>query len=49
VTRAFQLALDRLPSQSEKADSLAFLKGGPNRLVDFAQAMFNLNEFVYRP
>src|ERR1051326_7386544 len=49
VTRAFQLALDRTPTQSEKASALAFLKGGGDRLADFAQAMFNLNEFIYRP
>jgi hypothetical protein len=49
VTRAFQLAFGRLPSQPEKASSIAFLNGGRDRLADFAQAMFNLNEFVYRP
>ena len=49
VTRAFQLAFGRLPSQSEKASSIAFLNGGRDRLAEFAQAMFNLNEFVYRP
>ena len=49
VTRAFQLALERLPSPSEKASSVAYLSGGGDRLADFAQAMFNLNEFVYRP
>jgi hypothetical protein len=48
VTRAFQLALGRDPSLSERAASVAFLKGG-DRLADFAQAMFNLNEFAYRP
>ena len=49
VARAFQLALGRLPSQIEKASSIAFLNGGRDRLSDFAQAMLNLNEFVYRP
>jgi hypothetical protein len=49
VDRAFQLALGRAPSPQEKKDSLEYLSGGPRRLVEFCQAMFNLNEFVYRP
>jgi len=49
VTRAFQLALGRPPLASEKMASVEFLKGGRDRLPEFAQAMFNLNEFAYRP
>src|SRR6185369_2282697 len=48
VERAFRLALGRSPTSSEKADALAFLNGGRDRLPEFAQAMFNLNEFAYR-
>jgi hypothetical protein len=53
--RAFLLAVGRAPSASEKATALAFLNGGgissshpPDRLAEFGQAMFNLNEFAYR-
>jgi hypothetical protein len=49
VDKAFLLALGRLPSQSEKTSSLEFINGGPDRLAEFCQAMFNLNEFAYRP
>ncbi len=48
VDRAFLIALGRLPSQTEKTSSLAFLNGAPDRLAEFCQAMFNLNEFAYR-
>jgi hypothetical protein len=55
VERAFLLAVGRAPSASEKASALAFLNGGgissshpPDRLAEFGQAMFNLNEFAYR-
>src|SRR5262249_4968561 len=48
VDKAFLLALGRLPSQPEKTSSLAFLNGAPNRLAEFCQAMFNLNEFAYK-
>jgi len=49
VDRAFLLALGRTPTASEKTESIEYVKGGPQRLVEFCQAMFNLNEFVYRP
>jgi hypothetical protein len=49
VDRAFLLALGRAPSASEKSSSVEYLKGGSERLAEFCQAMFNLNEFVYRP
>ncbi len=48
VDKAFLLALGRLPSQPEKTSALAFLNGAPNRLAEFCQAMFNLNEFAYK-
>jgi len=49
IDRAFLLALGRVPTPSEKSSSLAFVNGGPNRLAEFCQAMFNLNEFAYKP
>jgi hypothetical protein len=48
VEKAFLLALGRSPSQFEKTNSVTFVSGAPNRLAEFCQAMFNLNEFVYR-
>ncbi len=48
INRAFLLALGRTPTASEKASSLAFLNGAADRLPEFCQAMFNLNEFAYR-
>ncbi len=47
VDRAFELALGRKPSDTERKTSLEFIRGGPYGLVDFCLAMFNLNEFVY--
>ena len=49
VSLAFQLALSRPPDHSEREQSVAFVKAGPNGLVDFCQTVFNLNEFVYLP
>src|SRR5215471_6710352 len=49
VERAFRLALGRAPSAVERAASLAYIRPGPQRLAEFCQALFNLNEFVYRP
>ncbi|HKE21409.1 MAG TPA: PSD1 and planctomycete cytochrome C domain-containing protein [Bryobacteraceae bacterium] len=49
VNRAFLLALGRAPSASERASSLSYLSAKPARLAGFCQAMFNLNEFAYRP
>jgi mono/diheme cytochrome c family protein len=48
VHRAFELALSRAPKQSEKNAALKYLKDNPKGLAAFCQAMFNLNEFVYR-
>ncbi|HYP12682.1 MAG TPA: PSD1 and planctomycete cytochrome C domain-containing protein [Bryobacteraceae bacterium] len=49
IERAFRLALGRPPSEREKANSIAYVRGGSDRLDEFCHAMFNLNEFVYRP
>lgn len=46
---AYQLALARAPSASERERGKAFLLSGPHGLVDFCQALFNINEFVYLP
>ncbi len=47
VELAFQSALGRLPSDSERHRSLEFLRDQP--LSEFALAIFNLNEFLYVP
>ena len=52
VTRAYQIALCRPPTQGELADALAFLKphAGAAReaaLADLCQVLFCLNEFLY--
>lgn len=49
VERAYQLALARSPSPSERAHSIRFITSDPFGLVDFCQTIFNLNEFVYMP
>jgi hypothetical protein len=49
VNQAFLEALGRPPSPSEKTSSITFINGKPGRLTEFCQAMFNLNEFAYRP
>jgi hypothetical protein len=49
VNRAFELAYLRAPSQTERAAAVDFLKSNPDSLVDFCQALFNSNEFVYMP
>ncbi len=49
VDRAYRLALGRSPSASERSESLDFIRSSPYGLVDFCQALFNLNEFVYIP
>jgi hypothetical protein len=45
VDLAFQLALSRKPTASEQQQAVAFLQTG--NLADFAQVMFNLNEFAF--
>ncbi len=49
VERAFELALARKPTQSELERSATFIRKSPDGLLDFCQAIFNLNEFVYTP
>lgn len=49
VDRAFELALSRPPSGSERERAVAFIKGSPEGLVDFCQALLNTNEFAYVP
>jgi hypothetical protein len=49
VERAFELALARPPTAKEKDYALSFLRSGEHALVDFCQAVMNLNEFVYIP
>ncbi|MBI1356364.1 MAG: DUF1553 domain-containing protein [Acidobacteria bacterium] len=49
VERAFALALAREPKLDEKLQAVEFIERNPTGLVDFCQAVFNLNEFVYRP
>ena len=48
VERAFELALSRQPSPSEREDALQFVTASPTGLVDLCQTLFNLNEFLYR-
>jgi hypothetical protein len=45
VDLAFQLALGRKPTAKEQQQSVAFVRSG--ELTDFAQVMFNLNEFAF--
>jgi cytochrome c553 len=49
ITRAFDLAYARAPRPSEVATAKSFLDSAPDALVDFCQALFNSNEFVYMP
>ena len=49
IQRAFALALARVPTDDEQRRAEEYLRGGPRRLEEFSQALFNLNEFVYRP
>ena len=49
VERTFRLALGRSPSAAERARSLEFVHASPSGMVDLCHALFNLNEFLYRP
>lgn len=52
VNRAYALAFGRAPTTREASLAVGFLRdgrSGPNALVDFCHAIFNLNEFVYVP
>jgi hypothetical protein len=44
---AFELALSRPPSDSEKTRAVDFVNAGETGLIDLCQTLFNLNEFVY--
>ncbi|MBS1808387.1 MAG: PSD1 domain-containing protein [Acidobacteria bacterium] len=48
IERAYQLALGRAPSAFERTKTAKFIQGNPTGLAEFCQALFNLNEFVYR-
>ncbi len=47
ISLAFEHALSRKPSESERSQAKEFLAKDSAALVDFCQALFNLNEFVY--
>jgi hypothetical protein len=49
VKLAFDLALNRPPSAKELDQAVTFIQSTPTGLVDFAQTVFNLNEFAYAP
>jgi hypothetical protein len=51
VRRAFELALGRFPDATERQKSIEFVRSSPdeNGLAALCHALFNLNEFVYRP
>lgn len=49
IALGFELALARPPKPFELRESKAFIASADNGLVDFCQALFNLNEFVYMP
>ena len=49
VDLAYRLALSRPPTDQEVAAAIPFIRQDDNALADFAQALFNLNEFVYAP
>ena len=49
VDRAWQLALSRQPLESERSQAVQFVNDNAGGLAALCQALFNLNEFVYRP
>ena len=49
VDRAFELTLARAPRETEKRQSVEFVRRDDNALVDFCQGLFNLNEFAFMP
>lgn len=48
VERAFEVALARKPTETERTRALGFVTTTPTGLVDLCQTLFNLNEFLYR-
>jgi hypothetical protein len=49
VERAWRLALGRSPDDDERSQAMRFVTNEKDGLAALAQALFNLNEFVYRP
>jgi hypothetical protein len=49
VSAAFRLALGRAPDAIERQTAAAFVRDNADGLAAFCHALFNLNEFVYRP
>ena len=49
VRRAFLLALGRAPDAEESTLAVQYVQSSPDALAEFCLALFNLNEFVYRP
>ena len=49
IERGYRLALGRPPTAFERAKTAEFIQSSANGLMEFCQALFNLNEFVYRP
>lgn len=47
IDHAFEIALARLPSATEKQQAMEFVTSSTTGLVDLCQTLFNLNEFVY--
>jgi hypothetical protein len=47
ITLAFEHALSRQPTDSERAKAREFLGKDRDSLTDLCQTLFNLNEFVY--
>jgi len=47
IDHAFEIALARPPSATEKQQALEFVTSSTTGLVDLCQTLFNLNEFVY--
>ena len=49
IDRAYRLALGRAPVESERVTAADYIKTSERGLAGLCQALFNLNEFVYRP
>ena len=49
VDAAFRFALGRLPDNVERETSVAYVRESADGLAGLCHALFNLNEFVYRP
>ncbi len=48
IDRAYRIALARTPSEFERNKAIEYIRGSADGLAEFCQALFNLNEFVYR-